>query len=526
MTSPMESYANVYRWVHSPNVLLSCSPSSSSSSLSSLSADKSGSSICDNESELIPHGYRISRSPPLIVPSETNPRPRNLVEISASSSFTYQTNSSQDVLPTLNNSAASSNPSTASRNGFSSPDAISKPSSSAYSLAAHYGIPQALPRPPRTSPRTLVSQEKPLPDFESLSRNYLSMLANKPTDNTLSHAALINNTMSPVHVPAEMPAVSQIEDEEAALKAVVDTLIGTPIPISSCTSADSLDDWFAASPQFQKTGSFNEYLSSPFSTPYDDFNTSPMDDSPFAPDLSTPIMDAIDEEFGWSGMVGGMDEPIFTDAVSDLYDMLVVAEPAKQVAPVDSVAELLNSKHLYTIPPSTPALESVDSLYPSPRLPSVSAPAKPAPPPIPSSSRKVSYATGTRRNITPDALLPLDAPTQARRYVAPSSTSPKEVSTKKRSRSEAFADDDDEGHEDESKAPGPDATEKEKLEYKRRMSTIAARKSRRRKLEHKLMLEAKVEALEKDTEKWKTRCKVLQEVLRSHAVDFRFEDDE
>lgn len=522
----MESYANVYRWVHSPNVLLSCSPSSSSSSLSSLSADKSGSSICDNESELIPHGYRISRSPPLIVPSETNPRPKNLVEISASSSFTYQINSSQDVLPTLNNSAASSNPSTASRDGFSSPDELPKPSSSAYSLAAHYGIPQALPRPPRTSPRTLVSQEKPLPDFESLSRNYLSMLANKPTDNTLNHAAPINNLMSPVHVPAEMPPPAVRQDEEAALKAVVDTLIGTPSPISSCISADSLDEWFAASPEFQMTGSFNEYLSSPFSTPYDDFSTSPMDDSPFAPDLSTPIMDAIDEEFGWSGMVSGMDEPIFTDAVSDLYDMLVVAEPAKQVAPVDTVAELLNSKHLYTIPPSTPALKSVDSLYPSPRLPSVSTPAKPAPPPIPSSSRKVSFATGTRRNITPDALLPLDAPTQTRRYIAPSSTSPKDVSTKKRSRSEAFADDDDEGYEDESKAPGPDATEKEKLEYKRRMSTIAARKSRRRKLEHKLMLEAKVEALEKDTEKWKTRCKVLQEVLRSHAVDFRFEDDE
>ncbi|KAJ3811511.1 hypothetical protein F5876DRAFT_7591, partial [Lentinula aff. lateritia] len=398
-----------------------------------------------------------------------------------------------------------------------------KPSSSAYSLAAHYGIPQALPRPPRTSPRTLVSQEKPLPDFESLSRNYLSMLANKPTNNTLNHAAPINNTMSSVHVPAEMPPPAVCQDEEAALKAVVDTLIGISSPLSSCISADSLDEWFAASPEFRKTGSFNEYLSSPFSTPYDDFSTSPMDDSPFAPDLSTPIMDAIDEEFGWSGMVSGMDEPIFTDAVSDLYDMLVVAEPAKQVAPVDSVAELLNSKHLYTISPPTPALESVDSLYPSPRLPSVSTPAKPSP--IPSSGRKVSFATGTRRNITPDALLPLDAPTQARRYVAPSSTSPKDVSTKKRSRSEAFPDDDeDEGHEDESKAPGPDATEKEKLEYKRRMSTIAARKSRRRKLEHKLMLEAKVEALEKDTEKWKTRCKVLQEVLRSHAVDFRFED--
>ncbi|KAJ3797681.1 hypothetical protein GGU11DRAFT_756550 [Lentinula aff. detonsa] len=315
--------------------------------------------------------------------------------------------------------------------------------------------------------------------------------------------------MSPVHTPAEMPPppVPQLKDQEAALKAVVDTLI--------------------ASPEYQMMSGFSEYLSSPFSTPYDDFNVSPMDDSPFAPDLSTPIMDAVDEEFGWSGMMTAMDEPLFDDDASALYNMLVEAAPAKEVAPAVSATELLNNKQLYTMSPSTPALEHVNSLYSSPRFPSVNAPAKPSS--SSSSTRKVSLATGTRRNITPDNLLPLDAPTQSRRYVTPSSTSRKDVSpAKKRSRSEAF-EGDDEVHEDEiapSKPPGPDATEMEKLEYKRRMSTIAARKSRRRKLEHKLMLEATVEELERDKEKWKMRCKVLQEVLKSHAVDFRFEDDE
>ncbi|KAJ4477321.1 hypothetical protein J3R30DRAFT_3484582 [Lentinula aciculospora] len=519
--SPMESYTNVYRWDRSPSVLLSSSPSSSSTD-----GYESGSSICDNGSELIPHGYRIFRSP-IVRPTINSQPERKLVAISASYSHISHTHTSQDVLPsTLNNSTAFK-PSTASHNGHSLPDALSKLPSPANSLAAHYGLPQALPRPPRTTLYTTMSQEKPLPDFESLSRNYLSMLASKPTDNTTN-----NNIMSLAHVPAEMPqpASSLVEDQDAALKAVVDTLIGTFFSVSLCSSlADSFDDYLSASPQFQMTSSLNEYLSSPFSTPYDDFNASPMDDSPFVPDLSTPIMDVIDEEFGWSGMTTGMDEPLFNDDASALYNMLVAAEPVKEVGPTAATPEMLNDKHLYTISPSTPALETMKGLYPSPRLPSVNA-GKFATPSS-SSGRKLSSATGTRRNITPDALLPLDAPTQTRRYITPSTTSRKDAPVsfaKKRSRSEAFEGDDDE-HDDElrsTKTPGPDATEREKLEYKRRMSTIAARKSRRRKLEHKLMLEAKVDGLEKDVEKWKTRCKVLQEVLRSHAVDFRFEEEE
>ncbi|KAE9394402.1 hypothetical protein BT96DRAFT_958800 [Gymnopus androsaceus JB14] len=276
--------------------------------------------------------------------------------------------------------------------------------------------------------------------------------------------------------------------------------------------------------------SFNEFLSSPFSTPYDDFSTSPMDDSPFAPDLSTPIMDSYDDEFGW--MSGGIDmnEPLFNDAASALYDM--IAEPAKEPSPVSSTVELLSNTDLLMMSPATPALESMHSLYPSPRLPTFQAPApvtKPAPPAAPARKVSSSAATGTRRNITPDALVPLDAPTQNRRYITPSSTSRKEPSSsKKRSRSEAFGDAEDRDEEElpPMQPPGPDATEQEKLEWKRRLSTIAARKSRRRKLEHKLMLESKVDELEKDREKWRTRCKVLQEVLRSHAVDFRFEDDD
>jgi len=301
------------------------------------------------------------------------------------------------------------------------------------------------------------------------------------------------------------PAVPHVEEDHgaAAMQAVVDTLI--------------------ASPEFTMAQSFNEYLCSPFSTPYDDFSTSPMDDSPFIPDLNTPIMDSYDDEFGWMSAGGiDMNEPLFNDAASALYDL--IAEPVKEPAPVTTAAELLSSSKLLTMSPATPALEAVHSLYPSPRLPTFQAPAPAPVTKAPAPARKVSSsgATGTRRNITPDALVPLDAPTQNRRHVTPSAS-------KKRSRSAAFGDADDCEQEEDlppMQAPGPDATDLEKLEWKRRLSTIAARKSRRRKLEHKMMLESKVDELEKDREKWRTRCRVLQEVLRSHSVDFRFEDDD
>jgi hypothetical protein len=69
-------------------------------------------------------------------------------------------------------------------------------------------------------------------------------------------------------------------------------------------------------------------------------------------------------------------------------------------------------------------------------------------------------------------------------------------------------------------------TEQEKLQSKRRRSTLAARKSRRRKLEYQLALEERVEKLQGLREKWKTRCKVLQEILKSHEAEFNFEDEE
>ncbi|TFK34227.1 hypothetical protein BDQ12DRAFT_567877, partial [Crucibulum laeve] len=132
--------------------------------------------------------------------------------------------------------------------------------------------------------------------------------------------------------------------------------------------------------------------------------------------------------------------------------------------------------------------------------------------------RRKSSATGTRKGVTPETLVPLDAPTQPRRYVMPSATSRKEVPAvfaRKRGRSAAFGEEDDELEEE---PLAPNATEKEQIEWKRRQNTLAARKSRKRKLEHQQELEGRVEQLERDVQVWKTRAETLQGMLTSYGA--------
>ncbi|KIJ55064.1 hypothetical protein M422DRAFT_153488 [Sphaerobolus stellatus SS14] len=118
--------------------------------------------------------------------------------------------------------------------------------------------------------------------------------------------------------------------------------------------------------------------------------------------------------------------------------------------------------------------------------------------------------TGVRRNITLDKLVPLDAPTQPRTYVTDSATSRKAVPAafkKKRGISEVA--------ETPSGVPLEDA---EAIEDKRRKNTLAARKSRARKLETLTTLQEAVNVLQGEKEYWMHRVGVLEGVLREHGL--------
>jgi len=132
---------------------------------------------------------------------------------------------------------------------------------------------------------------------------------------------------------------------------------------------------------------------------------------------------------------------------------------------------------------------------------------QPAPVPIAPSINTTSNRsapTGHRRNITAAELVPLDAPTQPRSYLTPSTTSRKDLPSAflaRTSRKRAASVVDDE--EDLLVA----------IETKRRQNTIAARRSRQRKLEHTRQLEELNTALQEECASWKERALAAEAAL-------------
>lgn len=250
-----------------------------------------------------------------------------------------------------------------------------------------------------------------------------------------------------------------------------------------------------------------------------------IDDSPLTPNLDTPIMNDLSDDFGMFSEYSGI--PLFNDGAMTMYQLLESPEVAQEA--LSQMYELPVSKH-------TP-LPSVDAINPtSLDLPSPSA-VSPAPAStklgkVTAASRRKSTATGTRKNITPDLLVPVDAPIQGRNYATPSATSRKEVPAaflksqkRKRSRTQAFGDEESLAPEssppleaDMEEQPPLNATEKEIIEWKRRQNTLAARKSRKRKLEHQQFLETRVKDLESENEMLKVRADALEAALRAHNI--------
>lgn len=347
-----------------------------------------------------------------------------------------------------------------------------------------------MPAPPRSKQKQPVQQSISPFDFESLRNNYLNMLAQKP-DNTVPAKDTMNNK------------------ELEALQSVADTLLASPEfqDVNSFLTSpfEASSHEFGTSPLIDTP--YENFGTSPLlDTPlFDEFNTSPIDDSPFISDLNTPVLQDGDlDMYLFQGM------PLIADAGAGMYESVQDPAPAEKAL----VAGSIDMDNLLKLSPQTPA---VDSVYPSPAM--TANDAFPAPQARASSTKaSTRKPTGTRRNITPASLVPIDAPTQARRYVTPSATSRKEVPAvfaRKRTREQAQLDD---VEPDELEPLPPNATEKQQIEWKRRQNTLAARKSRKRKLEYQQGLEAEIAELRMDREKWKTRAEVLRGMLTRQGV--------
>ena len=256
-----------------------------------------------------------------------------------------------------------------------------------------------------------------------------------------------------------------------------------------------------ASPEFRDTnGDFGA-----------EFLTSPLDESPWEEMLTTPALESDDmcgdmltspaivdsDDFGFGSM------PLFADALSYSRTLEPVkTSPAIQHQVFDG---------LYTMPsPDTPSLDP-SSIDASPSAPPIDTPSLT---PSEIASRRKSSPTGTRKNITPESLIPFDAPIQPRKYLTPSATSRKEVPAvfkKKRSRSTAFGEEEDGGDE------SAQNVDLEAIEAKRRQNTLAARRSRKRKLEYQRELEATVEKEKEEKDQWRTKALFYKALLESHG---------
>lgn len=130
--------------------------------------------------------------------------------------------------------------------------------------------------------------------------------------------------------------------------------------------------------------------------------------------------------------------------------------------------------------------------------------------------RRKSVPTGTRKNVTPESLIPVDAPIQNRKYVSESATSRKElpaVFARKRKRAST-----DLEEEDDILAAPPSVNELSAIEAKRRQNTLAARRSRKRKLEHQRELESVIDNERAEKDAWKQRALAFEAILNSNGI--------
>jgi len=327
------------------------------------------------------------------------------------------------------------------------------------------GIPQTLPKPPSTTPpqRTAMSapgdiQDPMVADFLEMTKNYRAMLGDPPS------------------VPTPAPSSTAYEALSAGVDASFEQIfnfLGTScrykwpsllVDLKSCPSS------VPPPPEMQNnsttlTSPSYEYLGTP---QLDDF-ASPPEDTPYNDFLTTPLFDDHDDFL--TGPVVDDDTPLITGP----SDYMPVQPP---VPASGSALKAPLPDNMYTLSPDMPL---ADSFPPSPYGRNQNE--------LPSSSLDPTY-TGTRRNASSSTMIPLDAPTQQRQYRAPSVTARR-----------AEVEDEDEAAK------------------KRRINTVAARRSRKRKAEHMERLTEENERQKRDIRRLEATNERYRQMLVLNGID-------
>lgn len=322
---------------------------------------------------------------------------------------------------------------------------------------------------PKTTPKqapsvadSATSSTLTLHDLLPQLSGYMNMLAKK------------NDTIEGVSNPAPIVPTEQtpsrVEDE-------IMNWITSPVPDTDASLASYLeeDPCWESSPLFGERDSFDVDDSPAMTTPPIDFGSNDL--YTFSPDIYTSPALLDYNSFESASGVGVADIPLmgapsnvtFASKDGDLGDFwdLPAVEDVSAVAPTTT---LHNSAAVTT---------------------AVAAPASGD-----ASKDKTKPWTGTRPNLTPAALIPIDAPVQPRSYVTPSATSRKDVPA-------AFTNRQPKKRTIEEVAIDEELELQRQIEAKRLQNTKAARRSRARKLEYQRKLEEDNAALRAENEQLK-----------------------
>ena len=449
---------------------------------------------------------------------------------------------------------------------INSPNNVSSPSFSPYqhassSLASPTNrlrtshqrpLPTSLPATPRLPSGSIPTKPLPPHPLQRLRTNYTHMLGQRKKSPTSS--------MPPPPDPPQATMVDTLEDlnkflsegESPAPSTASPPFLTPPTPAlvspdgdaSFGAGADFLS--FLGSPTSpmlqQPLQSFNtptsahlQSFTSPF--PY----TSPLMDDDLSRFLATPASALSHSSVAFSPDVYNSPSLELWEGAFAMHTPLFTEESASKsqtALGLTTTLQRVSSSGSSSSYPPTPSLESDrrpnhHKSYSATTIP-----------PSPSLSNSSNVPNGHRKNIQVKDLLSLDAPTQPRSYITPSATSRKEIpasvartfvppspAPRKRSATQAGLTPAEDLH-DASASPGMDGGDDlaalgieasgdpllDHIALKRRQNTLAARKSRQRKLETARLMDELVERLTQERDDYKLKCEQLEEELRAAGL--------
>lgn len=382
-------------------------------------------------------------------------------------------------------------------------------------LIARHGLPSTLPPPPRTTYTQPQPVEINLEQIDSFLTNHYRAMRQENTP------AVATPTAPSAPLPSGMSRLRPHVRDRRSLTSCSPTVEVDPFDAFIHPDSYTEADLFAsASDGAQQLGLSLWEISpdeTPLDTPEDHFGSPTADGEDgglFG--LGMPLFGAEIKPVGDSKSctaTGGL----AAESLLTLDDLVNYACPPSATLTASPQTKLpappamtpptpsLLDQAIYTMD-QTPALGTTplppDTLPLRPSVPAFHAPSTPT-------RHTRPLPTGIRKNITVDKLVPLDAPTQSRVYTSESATSRKAVPAafrKKRAHAEIAEDEvtpEDEGA----------------IYEKRRKNTLAARKSRARKLETMTQLQDHVATLTTERDYWQARAYAAEETLQRHGLN-------